>query len=66
MSTAVSRLPRSPGDMPRARVWAHALSTVATEEQWKQWHVYVKQNLSEPVYNKIKAECEWHDVAASA
>lgn len=55
-----------PGDMPRARVWAHALSAAATEAQWKEWHPIVKKNLSAELYAKIKDECDWADVAASA
>lgn len=55
-----------PGDMPRARVWAHALSAAATDAQWKEWHPIVKKNLSPELYAKIKDECDWADVAASA
>jgi hypothetical protein len=47
--------------MPRARVWSHALSAVASEEEWKVWHPYVKANLSNELYAKIKAEVEWGD-----
>ena len=47
--------------MPRARVWSHALSTVASEEEWKVWHPYVKASLSPELYAKIKAEVEWGD-----
>jgi len=41
--------------MPRVRVFDHALWAVATDEQWATWNEWIKDTLSEDVYNEIQA-----------
>lgn len=38
------------GGKPRARVFAHALWGVATDEQWAEWHPWIKAGLSADKY----------------
>jgi hypothetical protein len=45
--------------MPRARVFAHAVSAVATAEQWLRWHPVIKRSLSTALYNQVQEEAGW-------
>ncbi|EDQ86244.1 uncharacterized protein MONBRDRAFT_28495 [Monosiga brevicollis MX1] len=60
---AMRVLEAHPGNMPRARVFAHALQFSATEEQWKAWHPIVKANLSPALYASICEEVGWEPVS---
>jgi hypothetical protein len=43
------------GGMPRARVFDHALWGAATPEQWTVWNSWIKESLSEPLYEELQA-----------
>ncbi|CAB9502811.1 expressed unknown protein [Seminavis robusta] len=38
---------------PRVRVWNHALWSVATPEQWKEWDAWIKEVLPEGKYAEV-------------
>ena len=59
---AMKMLEKYPGGMPRARVFAHAVKSIASPDQWKDWHPIVKANLSPSLYATIKAECDFEDI----
>jgi len=48
-------LDRHHGEMPKARVFDHALWVCATPEQWKIWRSWIKGSVSEERYNEIMA-----------
>ena len=43
------------GDMARARVFDHALWAAATPEQWAIWNSWIKESLSETLYEELQA-----------
>jgi hypothetical protein len=49
-------LEKHDGGKPRARVFAHALQTVATAEQWPQWREWIKKGLSEEGLATVEGE----------
>jgi len=59
LTFAMRMLERHAEDMPRARVFAHAISAVATAEQWQRWHPVVKESLSPGLYEQVKAQAGW-------
>lgn len=48
-------LERHSDNMPRVRVFDHALYAVATPEQWSVWNEWIKDTLSEESYNELQA-----------
>lgn len=50
---AVAVLEKHHGNMPRARVFSHALSACATTEQWEEWRAWIKESVSEKMYEDI-------------
>ena len=44
-----------PGDMPRARVFDHALWAIATKDQWAVWDAWIKEALTESRYAEVQA-----------
>lgn len=54
---AMQILEKHPEGMPRARVFAHAVWAVSTEEEWTSRHAAVKEGLSPELYAKIAGEC---------
>lgn len=46
-------LERHSENMPRARVFDHALWAVATPEQWKEWDAWIKETVSAEIYREI-------------
>jgi hypothetical protein len=51
---ALRTLEKHHENMPRARVFAHALWAVATTEQWSLWEPWVEKSLSPPLFAEIK------------
>lgn len=59
LSFAMLMLEKHAEGRPRARVFAHAASTVATPDQWRAWHPIIKANLSPALYDRVSVECGW-------
>lgn len=57
ISHAMKTLEKHPQGMPRARVWAHALWSVSTPEQWAVRREYVRAAVSEDLFKEIDGLC---------
>lgn len=62
---AMQILEQHPGGNPRARVFAHALSHVASDLDWLVWGEHVKNGLSEILYKEIADECGFKKTKSS-
>ena len=56
---AMQKLEKVSQEMPRARVFAHAIQANATEDQWVEWKEHIKEGLSAEGYEKIRALLDW-------
>lgn len=52
---ANSTLDKHHGDMPRARVFDHALWAIATDAQWQLWDEWIQESLTPLRYAEIQA-----------
>lgn len=50
---ATSVLERHHNNMPRARVFSHALCKCASEEEWEIWKGWIKESVSEGMFEEI-------------
>lgn len=48
-------LEKHPGNMPRVRVFDHALWAVSTPEQWKVYDQWIKETLTTKSYEELQA-----------
>eukprot|EP00511_Aplanochytrium_stocchinoi_P008212 CAMPEP_0204855586 /NCGR_PEP_ID=MMETSP1347-20130617/17083_1 /ASSEMBLY_ACC=CAM_ASM_000690 /TAXON_ID=215587 /ORGANISM="Aplanochytrium stocchinoi, Strain GSBS06" /LENGTH=232 /DNA_ID=CAMNT_0052001837 /DNA_START=35 /DNA_END=733 /DNA_ORIENTATION=+ len=53
LTTGVRVLEKHHEGMPRARVWIHAIQTIANDEQWKKWLPAIKEGLSDKMFQEI-------------
>lgn len=56
---AMEKLEKVSQEMPRARIFAHAIQFAATEGEWKEWMVHLKAGLSHEGYASISKLLEW-------
>merc|ERR1712232_865659 len=56
LKVAMETLEKHHGDMPRARVFIHALKTISPPEKWEKFQPAVKESLSKELYTKIDKE----------
>lgn len=67
ISFAMKTLEKHHGDMPRARVFAHALAAAAgSAEQWQEWRTHVQKGLSPDAFAALGKQIDldkWGDGA---
>eukprot|EP00121_Abeoforma_whisleri_P006584 Awhi_evm1s5992 len=56
LTYAMQKSEKHPGNMPRARVFAHAVQSISTDEEWEERKIYLFAGLSEDLKNAIITE----------